>query len=105
MAPTSKRGCGPWLSGRVANPFGLHDQLPSIRSGDVVDEAMPCRGTVVPRQPALPVQRAIPPSRQPAWTAFTRQAWWRYQSRNADKLPLRISRNHRKAQRRNTTSW
>ena len=75
MAPTSKRGCGPWLSGRVANPFGLHDQLPSARSGDVVDEAMPCRGTVVPRQPALPVQRAIPPSRQPAWTAFTRQTW------------------------------
>ena len=29
MAPTSKRGCGPWLSGRVANPSGLHDQLPS----------------------------------------------------------------------------
>ena len=28
MAPTSERGCGPWLSGRVANPFGLHDQTP-----------------------------------------------------------------------------
>ena len=41
MAPTSKRGCGPWLSGRAANPFGLHDQLPSTRSGDVVDEAIP----------------------------------------------------------------
>ena len=68
MAPTSKRGCGPWLSGRVANPFGLHDQLPSTRSGDVVDEAMPCERTVVTRQPVLPVQRAIRPSRQPAWT-------------------------------------
>ena len=103
MAPTSKRGCGPWLSGRVANPFGLHDQLPSTRSGDVVDEAMPCRGTVVPRQQTLPVQRAIRPSRQPAWTAFTRQAWWRYQCRDADKLPFRSGRNRRKAPRRNTT--
>ena len=96
MAPTSKRGCGPWLSGRVANPFGLHDQLPSTRSGDVVDEAMPCGRTVVTRQPVLPVQRAIRPSRQPAWTAFTRQAWWRYQCRDADKLPCRSGRNRRR---------
>ena len=94
MAPTPKRGCGRWPSGRV--PTRSVYIVNSPLWGDVVVAAIPCGGTTVPRQPGLPVQGAIQRPRGQHGRLHTSDPV-AVPTQCRCKLPFRSVRNRRKA--------